>query len=290
MQLRGSICALVTPFSSAGDLDLEAFERLLDWHASAGTQAVVIGGSTGESGALETTEVVRLVRQARQKSRAQLQIWAGIGAPATHKALHLGEALIDAGAQVLLAVTPYYSRPPQEGLYRHYQQLADQLAAPLVLYNVPGRTGVDLLPETVARLIDHPNIIGIKEAVGRDDRLQAMLALRRPDFAILSGDDGTCAEWMVQGADGVVSVAANVVPELMAHLATLAQDDPQGCRALDLRLRALYVALESAPNPMPVKALLARLGHCGPTLRLPLIELEPSHEAHLLTVHEQLHA
>ena len=130
----------------------------------------------------------------------------------------------------------------------------------------------------------------IKEAVGRDDRLQAMLALRRPDFAILSGDDGTCAEWMVQGADGVVSVAANVVPELMAHLATLAQDDPQGCRALDLRLRALYVALESAPNPMPVKALLARLGHCGPTLRLPLIELEPSHEAHLLTVHEQLPA
>lgn len=286
MQLRGSICALITPFASDGGVDDVALEALLHWHARASTSGVVLGGSTGESGALESDELVAMLQRARSLQLGELQLWAGVGAPATHKALRLGRTLVDAGAQVLLAVTPYYCRPTQEGLYRHYRCLADEIDAPIVLYNVPGRTGVDLQPQTVARLCEHPRVLGIKEAVGRPDRLQALLALRSPDFAILSGDDGSCAEWMMAGAAGVVSVAANVVPESCARLASLAGSDPAACSELDRRLRPLYAALESAPNPIPVKALLAHLGRCGPALRLPLTELESTHEAPLVSAYE----
>jgi 4-hydroxy-tetrahydrodipicolinate synthase len=216
----------------------------------------------------------------------RLPVWAGVGAASSAKALALGRELVAAGADALLAVTPYYARPTQEGLYRHFSLLADELSAPIVLYNVPSRTGVDLLPATVERLLDHPKVVGIKEAVSSAARLQSLLALRRADFAILSGDDGTCAEWMMQGADGVVSVVANVVPVQVAELAALATDDPAACTLLQHRLGGLIEALNVAPNPIPIKCLLSMLGRCGPVLRLPLTELEPRHAAPLRNAYE----
>lgn len=286
LQCSGSICALVTPFLDDGTVDYASLESLLQWHADAGTTTVVLGGSTGESGALEAPELVQMVQRARLSVGNRLPIWAGVGGGSSAKALDLGRQLVAAGADVLLAVTPFYSRPPQEGLYRHYKLLADELAAPIILYNVPSRTGVDLQPDTVRRLCDHAQVLGIKEAVSRAERLQALLALRRPDFAILSGDDGSCAEWMMQGADGVVSVVANVVPQQLSMLARLAASDRVACAALNRRLQVLIAALDVAPNPIPIKSLLSTLGRCGPALRLPLTELEPQPAAALRKAYE----
>ncbi len=286
LQRSGSICALVTPFLGDGTVDFVSLESLLQWHVEAGTTAVVLGGSTGESVALEGTELARMVEVARRLVGNRLPVWAGLGGGSSAKTLALGRQLVAAGAEQLLAVTPFYSRPTQEGLYRHYRMLADELAAPIVLYNVPSRTGVDLLPDTVQRLCDHAQVTGIKEAVSRVERLQALLALRGPDFAIYSGDDGSCAEWMMQGADGVVSVVANVVPQLLSSLARLAGSDRVACAALDRRLLGLIEALNVAPNPIPIKSLLSMLGRCGPALRLPLTELEPQHAAVLRNAYE----
>lgn len=286
LHASGSICALVTPFLDDTEVDFTALDGLLDWHAQAGTAALVLGGSTGESGALEPAELVRMVHSARSRMDGRLPIWAGVGAAGSAKALRLGRELVQAGAETLLAVTPYYARPTQEGLYRHYCLLADELPTPIVLYNVPSRTGVDLLPATVERLCGHPRVVGIKEAVSSSARLQALLALRSPEFAILSGDDGTCAEWMMQGADGVVSVVANVVPAQLATLAALAHTDRAGCSVLQQRLRELIDTLNVAPNPIPIKSLLSMLGRCGPVLRLPLTELEPRHAAPLRNAYE----
>ncbi len=286
MQRSGSICALITPFAGDGSVDFDSLDSLLQWHAEVGTTAVVLGGSTGESGALEALELVRMVERARRLVGERLPVWAGVGGGSSAKALGLGRQLVAAGAELLLAVTPFYSRPTQEGLYRHYCLLADELSAPIVLYNVPSRTGVDLQPDTVRRLCDHAQVLGIKEAVSRNERLQALLALRRPDFAILSGDDGSCAEWMMQGADGVVSVVANVVPQEVSTLARLAGSDRTACAALDRRLRGLIEALNVAPNPIAIKSLLSMLGRCGPALRLPLTELEPPYAAVLRKAYE----
>ncbi len=280
MRLHGSICAIVTPFDADGALDLGAFARLLDRHLAAGTQGVVVAGSTGESASLEESEFQRLLAFAVAHLGGRLPVIAGCGAPATHKALRLSRIAEAEGAQASLVVTPYYVRPTQEGLYRHYALLADEGRLPLVLYNVPSRTGCDLLPETVARLVGRAQVAGIKEARPEPSRMQALLALRTPGFAVISGDDPTFVRAILAGADGVISVAANVCPgplRVLADLAAAARADE--AQALDARLAPLYAALGVESNPIPAKWLLHRLGLAGPGLRLPLVEISDAARA-----------
>jgi 4-hydroxy-tetrahydrodipicolinate synthase len=274
VRLHGSLCAIVTPFDADGALDLPAFGRLLDRHVAAGTHGVVVAGSTGESAALDEGEFQRLLEHAIAHLCGRLPVIAGCSAAATHKALRLLRIAEAAGAQASLVATPYYVRPTQEGLFRHYAALADASPLPLLLYNVPGRTGCDLLPETVARLVGCGSVAGIKEARPERERMQALLALRQPGFAVFSGDDPTCLRALRDGADGVISVAANVCPGAFRALVDLAQGGrAEDAQALDARLAPLYQALALESNPIPAKWILHRLGLCGPGLRLPLVEL-----------------
>jgi 4-hydroxy-tetrahydrodipicolinate synthase len=280
LKFHGSICAIVTPFADSGAVDDVAFRRLLEMHRAAGTQAVVVGGSTGESGALDEAEFETLVEIARSHTGDGLPVIAGCGAAATHKALRLAECARERGAHALLAVTPFYSRPTQEGLYRHYSALADNSGLPVILYNVPSRTGCDLLPETVARLAVHPRIVGIKEARPEAERMQALLPLKSATFAVLSGDDPTATRALLAGADGVISVVANVAPlTFRAFVDAARRGDTAAANALDASLAPIYQLLGVEPNPIPVKWLLRRLGLCSPVLRLPLLELSSAHHA-----------
>ena len=280
MRFHGSICAIATPFVASGDVDLPAFERLLDWHVAAGTQGMVVGGSTGESASLGDEEFDLLVGSAVSRLRGRMPVIAGCGAAATHKALKLCERAQALGADAALVVTPYYVRPTQEGLYRHYSVLADRGGLPVILYNVPSRTGCDLSPETAARLAPHPRIAGVKEAVGDPARMQALLTLKSPGFAVLSGDDPTAARAMLAGADGVISVAANVCPGALRRVCDLATGgQADAARTADAELQQVYAFLGVEPNPIPVKALLARMGRAGAGLRLPLVELSAAHHA-----------
>ena len=280
MKFHGSICAIVTPFVASGEVDLPAFERLLDWHLAAGTRGMVVGGSTGESASLDDAEFDRLVECAVSRLRGRMPVIAGCGAAATHKALRLCERARALGADAALVVTPYYVRPTQEGLYRHYSVLADRGGLPLIVYNVPTRTGCDMQPETVARLAAHADISGVKEAVAAPERMDALLDLKSDSFAVLSGDDPTATRAMLAGADGVISVAANVCPGAMQHVCELAMGGHTNeARTADAALAPVYAFLGVEPNPIPAKALLARMGRIGPGLRLPLLELSAAHHA-----------
>lgn len=275
----GSICALVTPFTADDALDLDALGRLIEWHIEAGTDALVLAGSTGESVALDEAELVVLWRQSVALARGRIGLIAGTGAPGTHRSVRLTRLAQDCGVQAALVVTPAYVRPTQEGLFRHYAAVAGQ-GLPVLLYNVPARTACDLQPATVARLLDLPAVVGIKEAVADPERIGELLRLKalRPDFAVLSGDDPSALMALTAGADGVISVAANVVPRQFARLLGLVRaGDLQGARQLDEQLQPLYAALGCEPNPIPVKTALARLGLIGGALRLPLTPLTASH-------------
>jgi 4-hydroxy-tetrahydrodipicolinate synthase len=280
LDFHGSICAIVTPFDGAGALDLDAFARLLDLHRARGTQGLVVGGSTGESASIDESEFRRLLAFALQRVGDRLQVIAGCGAPSTHKALQLVRTAVAEGAHGALVVTPYYVRPTQEGLYRHYAQLGEQGRLPVLMYNVPGRTGCDLLPETVARLVGRAGIAGIKEARPERERMDALLALRRPGFAVLSGDDPTCVAALLSGAGGVISVAANICPGAFRALVDLARAGRAAeAQALDAQLAPVYRALAFESNPIPAKWMLHRLGLAGPALRLPLVELSAAFHA-----------
>lgn len=281
MQLSGSIPALVTPLQSGGALDLVAFEHLVRWQIDEGSSALVVGGSTGESGALEAFELAALLECAVRVSAGRVPVIAGAGAPATHKAIALARLAKSAGADAVLAVTPYYARPTQAGLLAHYRALADEGGLPVILYNVPGRTGVDLKPETVAALTGHRGIVGIKEAVADVERMQALLALRRPGFAVLSGDDPSALRALKAGADGVISVIANAVPRLWAELCAQARTEASAADAIEAMLAPLNAAIGCEPNPIPVKAALAMMGRMQEVLRLPLLPLSPSHRPRL---------
>lgn len=276
---RGSLVALVTPMTESGDVDHVAFGRLLDWHAREGTDGVVVGGSTGESATITAAESAELLQIAVQRLGGRMPVIAGTGSSSTAFAVERTRAACELGADAVLVVTPYYTRPPQEGLYRHFSTVADASSVPLLLYNVPSRTVADLLPETVERLAAHPQIIGIKEATGNIARGREILERCGDDFLLLSGDDPTCRELIAVGAQGVITVTGNVAPRLMREMVEAAlADDPDTARELDERLAGLHTALFVESNPIPSKWALGRLGLIGPGIRLPLVGLsEPKH-------------
>ncbi len=282
LRISGSITALATPFTAAGEIDLDAWQRLLQLQLDGGTQALVVAGSTGEAAALLDAEYDAILRSAVEFVAAQgdgrtIPVLAGTGQSNTAKTIEQTRRVANLGADAALVVTPPYVRPTQAGLVAHYRAVADDGGLPIVLYNVPGRTGCDMQPETVAELAGHQRIIGIKEAVDAPARMDALLQLRGDGFSVLTGDDPTAARAMLAGADGVVSVASNVLPHAFRRLSDLARagkrDDAE---ALDARLRASYEFLGVEPNPIPLKALLCQMG-IGHGLRLPLTTLSPAH-------------
>ncbi len=262
---KGSIPALVTPMRQDGAIDLGAWERLLDFHLESGSDAVVVGGTTGESPALERAELEDLIRSARRRIGGRIPLIAGSGTAGTDKSIALSRAAEAAGADALLVVTPYYNRPSQEGLYRHFTAIADAVGIPLILYNVPGRTACDLLPETVGRLSQHARIVAIKEATASVERGAEVLRLSRPGFLLLGGDDATAARLMRVGACGVISVTANVAPRAMHEMCAAAlRGAHEEAARIDATLAGLHEKLFVEPNPIPVKWAVHRLGHIGP--------------------------
>lgn len=274
MDIRGSICALVTPFAADGSLDLPAFGRLLDQQLAGGTQALVVAGSTGEAHMLEQDEFERLLVFAVERVAGRVPVIAGTGEAGTARTVAQTRRAAALGADAALVVAPYYVRPTQDGLRRHFTEVAGKGGLPVLLYNVPTRTGCDLLPETVAMLRDDPAIVGIKEAVATDERIHALAELARADFVYLSGDDGSAARAMLAGAAGTVSVVANLVPKAFRALCDAATaGDRAGAGLAHDRLDPLVRALNCAPNPIAVKAMLPALGLGTAQLRLPLVEL-----------------
>lgn len=281
MILSGSICALATPLRSRDDaLDLEAFGSLIDYQLAGGTRALVVAGSTGEAAALDDAEFSALLEFAVHRIAGRVPVLAGSGLSATRKTIAQTVRARAAGIDAALVVAPAYVRPTQEGMYRHFCEVAEHGGLPIVLYNVPSRTGCDLLPTTVERLATHGNIIGIKEALPDADRMDALLGLKGAAFGVLSGDDPTAARAILAGADGVVSVVANVAPALFSAMcAAGARGDSAEAQALDRQLQPLYAALAAEPNPIPVKWCLSELGIGEAYLRLPLLALSAAHHA-----------
>jgi 4-hydroxy-tetrahydrodipicolinate synthase len=271
---KGSIPALVTPMRDDGTIDFAAWDALLDFHLREGTDGVVVGGTTGESPVLERGELEELVRRAKARVAGRIPVIAGSGTNGTAKSVVLSKVAAAAGADALLVVTPYYNKPTQDGLFRHFTAIADAVDVPVILYNVPGRTACDMLAGTVARLSHHPRIAGVKEATGDVARGQAILEQSRPGFVLLSGDDPTAADLVRIGAKGVISVTANVAPRAMHELCDAALAGRHGAAAaIDERLGPLHKALFVEANPIPVKWAVQRMGLIGPGIRLPLTPL-----------------
>lgn len=279
LSITGLITALATPFRDDGALDTDAWQRLLALQLEGGVQGVVVAGSTGEAATLSDDEYDSLLRSAVTTVGGRVPVLAGTGMSGTAKTIALTRRAAANGATHALVVTPAYVRPTQEGLKAHYLAVAEQGGLPVVLYNVPGRTGCDMLPETAAELARHPNIVAIKEAVGDTGRVKALLELRSDSFTLLSGDDGTAARSMLAGADGLISVASNVLPGAYRTLCDLARaGEREATEAWDARLEPYHHFCGVESNPIPVKALLQRLG-IGHGLRLPLLPLSAPHHA-----------
>lgn len=268
-----------------GEIDWASLDRLIEWHVQEGTHALVSVGTTGESPTLSVNEHLRVIEHTIKRVKGRIPVIAGTGANSTREAIELTEAARLAGADASLQVVPYYNKPTQEGLFRHFETIANCCDIPILLYNVPARTVADILPETVARLAEVENIIGIKEATGDLARAKQVLDLCPDDFLVFSGDDPTAAEMMLMGACGDISVTANVVPAKMAALceAALAMD-VEKTRALDMELQALNKALFTEPNPIPVKWALAEMGLIEHGIRLPLTPLSAEGQAQLYPV------
>jgi 4-hydroxy-tetrahydrodipicolinate synthase len=275
----GSMVAIVTPMTADGGLDWPAWDRLLDFHVREGTDGIVVAGTTGESPALALDEIEELTRRAVARCRDKVKVIVGSGTYSTAGTVARTRSLSRLGADAVMLVTPYYNKPPQEGLYRHFMAAAEASEAPVILYNVPSRTGVDLLPSTVARLARNPQIVAIKEATGSLSRAREMLNSCPPEFTLLSGDDATAVDLMSLGARGVISVSANVAPRRMheACEAALAGDLVKA-RAIDATLQPLHKDLFVEASPIPVKWAVARMGLIGNAIRLPLVELSTAHQ------------
>ncbi len=274
----GSMVAIVTPMTADGGLDWPAWDQLLDFHAREGSDGIVVAGTTGESPALSVDEVEELTRRAVARCRGKIKVIVGAGTHSTAGTVARTRALTRLGVDAVLLVTPYYNKPTQEGLFRHFMAAAEASEVPVILYNVPSRTAVDLLPSTVARLARNPQIAAIKEATGSLSRAREILNTCPPEFTLLSGDDATALDLMNLGARGVISVTANVAPRRMheACAAALSGDLP-AAQAIDLRLQPLHKDLFVEANPIPVKWAVARMGLIGNAIRLPLVELSAAH-------------
>lgn len=279
----GSLVAIVTPMTADGGLDWSAWERLLDFHVREGTRGIVVAGTTGESPALSADEIEELARRAAVRCRGRLQVIVGAGTYATADTVARTRRFSRLGVDAVMLVTPYYNKPPQEGLYRHFMAAAEASAVPVILYNVPSRTAVDLLPSTVARLARHSNIVALKEATGSMSRTRETLELCPPEFTVLSGDDATAIDLMSVGARGVISVSANVAPRRMQEACEAALGgDWDKARTIDARLQPLHKDLFVEANPIAVKWAVARMGLIGNAIRLPLVELSAAHHETVL--------
>jgi 4-hydroxy-tetrahydrodipicolinate synthase len=275
----GSMVAIVTPMTSDGALDLPAWDRLLDFHLREGSDGIVVAGTTGESPTLSLAEIEELCVCAVARCRGKAKVIVGTGSNNTESTVARTRSLSRLGVDAVMLVTPYYNRPPQEGLYRHFAAAADAAESPVILYNVPSRTAVDLLPATVARLARHPRIVGLKEATTALSRARELVSQCPPDFVILSGEDASAMDYIGAGARGVISVTANVAPRRMheACAAALAGDLALA-RSLDMTLQPLHKELFIESSPIPVKWAVARMGLMGNGLRLPLVQLSTAHE------------
>lgn len=271
----GSIVALITPLDAAGEVDYDNLRSLVEYHIAAGTTAIVAVGTTGESATLTVDEHIKVVLKTIEFANGRIPVIAGSGANATHEAVTMVKLFAGTGVAACLSVTPYYNKPTQEGLYLHYKAIAEATEIPQILYNVPGRTGVDLLPETVARLAKLDNIIGIKDATADLARVKKTRELCGPDFIQLSGDDATGIEFMVEGGHGVISVTTNIAAKEMAAMYQFALDgDFEQAQHINQQLMPLHEKLFVEANPIPVKWAALQLGMINNgTLRLPLTEL-----------------
>ncbi|MQY50228.1 4-hydroxy-tetrahydrodipicolinate synthase [Rhodocyclus tenuis] len=278
--ITGSIVAIVTPMHADGSLDLEGLRRLVDFHVEEGTDAIVIVGTTGESPTVNVDEHCELIRVTVEQAAGRIPVIAGAGANSTAEAIALTRFAKEAGASAALSVTPYYNKPTQEGLYQHFKAIAEAVDLPIILYNVPGRTVADLANDTVLRLAEIPNIVGIKDATGNVERGLDLLARVPADFAVYSGDDVSACALMLMGAKGDISVVANVAPRLMHEMCAAAlSGDVATARAINFRLLGLHRKLFCEANPIPVKWACQQLGLIGEGIRLPLLPLSPdNHE------------
>ncbi|MEW6311453.1 4-hydroxy-tetrahydrodipicolinate synthase [Stutzerimonas balearica] len=275
--IAGSMVALVTPMDAQGGLDWDGLSKLVDFHLQEGTNAIVAVGTTGESATLSVEEHIEVIRRVVDQVNGRIPVIAGTGANSTSEAVELTENAKAAGADACLLVTPYYNKPTQEGLYLHFKHIAEAVAIPQILYNVPGRTACDMLPETVERLSKVANIIGIKEATGDLKRGQEVLDRVGKDFLVYSGDDPTAVELMLLGGKGNISVTANVAPRAMADLCAAAMaGDAATARKINERLMPLHQKLFIESNPIPVKFALHEMGLMADGIRLPLTWLSPA--------------
>ena len=272
--ITGSIVALVTPMHEDGSVDFAALRRLIDWQIAEGTDCIGVVGTTGESPTVSMAENCEIIRVAVEHAAGRVPIMAGTGANATSEAIELTRFAKEVGADCHLSVVPYYNRPSQEGIYRHFRAVAEAVDLPMVLYNVPGRTAADMNNETVLRLAQVPGVIGIKEASGDIERGSWLIKQAPAGFSIYSGDDNTAIALMLLGAHGNVSVTANIAPRLMHELCVAAlEGKARQAAAIQLRLLPLHRQLFCEPSPAPTKWALSRLGRCGPAVRLPIVAL-----------------
>jgi len=278
----GSIVALVTPMNDDGSVDYAALRRLIDWHIAEGTACIGVVGTTGESPTVDVQEHCEIIRVTVEHAAGRVPVMAGAGANSTREAIELSRFALEVGADCTLQVVPYYNKPTQEGIYRHFRAIAEAVDIPVVLYNVPGRTVADMQHETVLRLASVPGIVGVKEASGNIDRAAWLIKQAPKGFSIYSGDDPTAIALMLLGGHGNVSVTANIAPRAMAELcrAAIAGQAKQAAE-IHLKLLSLHKQLFVEANPIPVKWALARMGRCGPALRLPLVGLSESLHAPL---------
>ena len=281
--LSGSLVAIVTPMRSDGAIDHNAWERLIDWHIESGTTGLVVGGTTGESATLTDPELWELTQRACERAQHRIAVVVGVGSSSTATSVERTGRFSQLPVAGILVVTPAYNRPTQEGLYRHFAAIAEASAKPLILYNVPSRTSVDMVPATIGRLSQLERIRAVKEAVPGSERVRELLAVCRQGFVVLSGDDATAREAMLAGARGVISVTANVVPRAMSAMVNAATNgDRETAARLDAPLAALHRDLFLEANPIPVKWALAQAGRIERGIRLPLTELSAAHQPAVL--------
>lgn len=272
--IQGSIVAIVTPMLKDGGVDWKGLEKLVEWHIEQGTNSIVAVGTTGEASTLSMEEHTQVIKEIIRVANKRIPIIAGTGANSTREAIELTKAAKDLGADAALLVTPYYNKPTQEGLFQHYKAIAEAVELPLILYNVPGRTGVDLANDTAVRLAEIPNIVGIKDATGDVPRGKALIDALNGKMAVYSGDDETAWELMLLGADGNISVTANIAPKAMSEVCAVAiAKDEQQAKTINNKIANLHNILFCESNPIPVKWALHEMGLIDTGIRLPLTPL-----------------